>query len=140
MILLTLAVYLLFAIAYVARPGRRVGGWLLAASILLPFALLGAGLMDANRAADRMITDMRESTAKMLRECERSRIESRDRIFDSLYMGETDSDFSIIGDSLGKRVEVSRSCIGEVETVGYVYDARYKLIFQNGRLVSKSRN
>lgn len=119
MILLTLAVYLLFAIAYVACPGRRAGRWLLAASILLPFALLGAGLVDGNRAADRTIAEMREST------------------FADLQMG---TDESIIGDSLGKRVEVSRSRIGDLETVGYVYDARYKLIFQNGKLVSKSRH
>lgn len=117
MILLTLAFYMLFCVAYVSRPGRRAGGWLLAASILLPFALLGAGLADGNRAADQMIADMREST------------------FIGLPMGATD-----VGSSLGKRVEVSRSRIGDVETVGYVYDARYKLIFQNGRLVSKSRN
>jgi len=44
MILLTLAVYLLLVIAYVARPGRRAGQWLLAATILLPFALLALAL------------------------------------------------------------------------------------------------
>jgi hypothetical protein len=118
MILLALAIYGLFCLAYVARPGRRAGAWLLAATILLPFALIGAGLVDGNRAADRMILNMREST------------------FIGLPMGAAESN---VGDSLGKRVEVSRSRIGDVETVGYVYDGRYTLIFQNGKLVSKSR-
>jgi hypothetical protein len=137
MILIINAVYGLFCLAYVARPGRRAGAWLLSATLLLPFALIGAGLFDGNRESNRRIAEMRESTAKSLREIERTRIESRDRIFETLKMGAAYSD---IGNSLGTGVEVSRSRIGEMETVGYVYDGRYALIFQGGRLVSKSRH
>jgi hypothetical protein len=48
-------------------------------------------------------------------------------------MGATDAEY------LGKRVEVSRSSIGGIETVAYIYGGRYVLVFQNGKLVSKSR-
>jgi hypothetical protein len=67
MILITIAVYLLFVIAYVALPGRRAGRWLLAASILLPFALLGAAYVDGIREVNRTCAEIRESTAKSLR-------------------------------------------------------------------------
>lgn len=67
MILLTIAGYGLFCLAYAARPGRRAAGWLLAASILLPFALLGAAYVDGIREVNRKCADIRESTVKSLR-------------------------------------------------------------------------
>ena len=62
MILLTLAIFGLFCLAYVARPGRRAGGWLLLATILLPFALLGAAYFDGMREVERINAESLEST------------------------------------------------------------------------------
>ncbi len=118
MILLTLAVYGLLWIVYFAAPGRKMGGTLLLATVLMPVALLGALAVDARIVGNRMVAEIRES------------------MYSSLFMGWEESN---IGDSLGERVETSRSRIGDIDTVGYVFDGRYILIFQNGKLVSKSR-
>lgn len=67
MILLTIAGYGLFCLAYVARPGRRAGRWLLAATILLPFALLGAAYVDGTREVNRQCAEIREATKNSLR-------------------------------------------------------------------------
>jgi hypothetical protein len=85
------------------------------ATVLLPVALFGAAYWEA------------------VREVERIKTESRESAFEYLQMGATDAEY------LGKRVEVSRSSIGGIETVAYIYGGRYVLVFQNGKLVSKSR-